>query len=94
MQKRLIYGKQGASVVNIGVSWTGENIIWDWGEEIKYGFEPICITLNSQLKIVLSVFLFARVSASVPDPDPGSGAFLTPGSGISFFQIPDPTHIF
>jgi hypothetical protein len=26
---------------------------------------------------------------SVADPDPGSGAFLTPGSGIGFFQIPD-----
>jgi hypothetical protein len=23
------------------------------------------------------------------DPDPGSGAFLTPGSGIGFFRIPD-----
>jgi hypothetical protein len=22
--------------------------------------------------------------------DPGSGAFLTPGSGIGFFRIPDP----
>ncbi len=27
---------------------------------------------------------------SVADPDPGSGAFLTPGSGIGFFRIPDP----
>jgi hypothetical protein len=29
--------------------------------------------------------------------DPGSGAFLTPGSGMRFFQIPDlgsQTHIF
>jgi hypothetical protein len=26
---------------------------------------------------------------SVADPDPGSGAFLTPGSGIGFFRIPD-----
>ena len=39
--------------------------------------------------------------ASVADPDPGSGAFLTPGSGIGnrFFpdpgsRIPDPTPIF
>ncbi len=24
----------------------------------------------------------------VADPDPGSGAVLTPGSGISFFRIP------
>ncbi len=31
------------------------------------------------------------VSDSVVDPDPGSGAFLTPdpGSGIGFFRIPD-----
>jgi hypothetical protein len=27
---------------------------------------------------------------SVADPDAGSGAFLTPGSGIGFFRIPDP----
>ncbi len=33
---------------------------------------------------------------SVADPDPGSGAFLTPGSGIRnrFFRIPDPKSIF
>jgi hypothetical protein len=36
---------------------------------------------------------------SVADPDPGSGAFLTLGSGISFFPDPgfwitDPTHIY
>jgi hypothetical protein len=33
---------------------------------------------------------------SVADPDPGSGAFSTPGSGIGFIRIPDlgsPTHI-
>ncbi len=28
-------------------------------------------------------------AGSVADPDPGSGAFLTPGSGIGFFRIPD-----
>jgi hypothetical protein len=28
--------------------------------------------------------------ASVADPDPGSGAFLPPGSGMNFFGIPDP----
>ncbi len=27
---------------------------------------------------------------SVADPDPGSGAFLTPGSGIDCFRISDP----
>jgi hypothetical protein len=34
---------------------------------------------------------------SVADPDPGSGAFLTPGSGIRKKPIPDPgsqIHIF
>jgi hypothetical protein len=34
---------------------------------------------------------------SVADPDPGSGAFLTPGSGIQKKISPDPgfrTHIF
>jgi hypothetical protein len=33
---------------------------------------------------------------SVADPDPGSGVFLTqdPGSGLSFFRIPDPKPIF
>jgi hypothetical protein len=29
----------------------------------------------------------------VADPDPGSGAFLTPGSEIGFFRIPDPKSI-
>jgi hypothetical protein len=27
--------------------------------------------------------------SSVADQDPGSGAFLTPGSGMGFFRIPD-----
>ncbi len=30
------------------------------------------------------------IQASVANPDPGSGAFLTPVSGIGFFRIPDP----
>jgi hypothetical protein len=37
------------------------------------------------------------VGSSVADPDPGSGAFLTPGSGIRNRFFPDPgsqTHIF
>jgi hypothetical protein len=45
--------------------------------------------------------LLSAVQVSVADPDPGSGAFLTPGSGIrnTFFpypgsQIPDPKTIF
>jgi hypothetical protein len=31
----------------------------------------------------------SMVADSVADPDPGSGAFLTPGSGIGFFRILD-----
>ncbi len=37
--------------------------------------------------------ILAKPSISVADPDPGSGAFLTPGSGTSFFsgsRIPTP----
>jgi hypothetical protein len=30
------------------------------------------------------------VLASVADPDPGSGVFLTPGSGMGKSQHPDP----
>ncbi len=36
-------------------------------------------------------------AVSVADPDPESGSFFDPGSGIGFFRIPDPgyqTHIF
>jgi hypothetical protein len=36
-------------------------------------------------------------TGSVADPDPGSGAFLTPGSGIRNRFFPDPgsqTHMF
>ncbi len=36
----------------------------------------------------------AKVVTSVAEPDPGSGAFLTSGSGIGFFRIPDPKLIF
>jgi hypothetical protein len=32
----------------------------------------------------------AKVKSSVADPDPGSGAFLTPGSGIRNRFFPDP----
>ncbi len=35
----------------------------------------------------------STLASSVSDPDPGSGAFLTPGSGIGFFRIPDPKPI-
>jgi hypothetical protein len=42
-------------------------------------------------KIVLLLF---KVWRSVADPDPGSGAFLPPGSGMNFFRIPDPRGMF
>jgi hypothetical protein len=32
------------------------------------------------------------LDSSVADPDPGSSAFLTPGSGMGFFRIPDPKY--
>jgi hypothetical protein len=31
---------------------------------------------------------------SVADPDPGSGAFLPPGSGMLLSRIPDPTYFY
>jgi hypothetical protein len=34
--------------------------------------------------------IISRDGTSVADPDPGSGAFLPPGSGMNFFRIPDP----
>jgi hypothetical protein len=36
------------------------------------------------------VLLVASLLSSVADPDPGSGAFLTPGSGIRNRFFPDP----
>ncbi len=35
-------------------------------------------------------FIFFNVLSSVADPDPGSGAFLTPGSGIRNMFFADP----
>ncbi len=53
---------------------------------------------------MLELLLLNYSSVADPDPDPGSGAFLTPGSGIRKrffldpgFRISDPgsqTHIF
>jgi hypothetical protein len=39
-----------------------------------------------------SLLLLTSLLHSVADP--GSGAFLTPGSGIGFFPIPDPKPIY
>ncbi len=50
------------------------------------------------IEIVIFMGLCVLLAApSVADPDPGSGAFLTPGSGIRNRFFPDPgsqTHIF
>jgi hypothetical protein len=46
---------------------------------------------------IYSEAIECRVYFSVTDPDPGSDAFLTPGSGIGFFPDPGtriPNHIF
>ncbi len=35
------------------------------------------------------ILVLVDLAFSVADPDPESGAFLNPGSGIGFFRIPD-----
>jgi hypothetical protein len=49
------------------------------------------VSLFPYLFLFLSILL--NPFSSVADPDPGSGAFLTPGSGIGFFRIPDPNFL-
>ncbi len=44
-------------------------------------------TAAENFKNVSYIYLRYFVVFSVADPDPGSGAFLTPGSGIGFFRI-------
>jgi len=39
---------------------------------------------------VFANFAFTRITFAVEDPDPGSGAFLTPVSGIWDGENPDP----
>jgi hypothetical protein len=48
---------------------------------------------------LLTIITIKCLANSVADPgcgirNPGSGAFLTPGSGIGFFRFPDPKAIF
>jgi hypothetical protein len=38
----------------------------------------------------IEIFVYPYDFLSVADPDPGSGAFLTPGSGIRNRVFPDP----
>jgi hypothetical protein len=39
---------------------------------------------------MIPVRLLYWVAPTVADQDPGSGAFLLPGSGMNFFRVPDP----
>jgi hypothetical protein len=76
-----------------------------WAPAAYFSFWTLCMNENlCSINIYGKVHGATRVVRSVADPDPGSGAFLTPGSGIGFFRIPDPgsrisdpgsqTHIF
>jgi hypothetical protein len=59
-------------------------------------FSQLVSYLIKELEFFGSGF-FGLGTGSVADPDPGSGAFLTPGSGIRNRFFPDPgslTHIF
>ncbi len=51
--------------------------VFDWPPGSESG------SVNSELRIRI-------LAISVADPDPGSGAFLTPGSGIRNGFFPDP----
>jgi hypothetical protein len=44
----------------------------------------------TELMVEIIIGLQGYPVSNVAYPDPGSGAFLTPGSGIGFFRIPDP----
>ncbi len=69
------------------------NIFWiggDWGggalRELLAEQQPIHTTYCSA-PVLINV-------CGVADPDPGSGAFFTPGSGRGFLRIPDPKPYF
>jgi hypothetical protein len=53
---------------------------------------PYSKSKNPALGRSVKILAKGKVYASVADP--GSCAFLTPGSGIGFFRIPDPKPIF
>ncbi len=46
--------------------------------------------LHSIIQSFIHSFIHPLIHSSVADPDPGSGAFLTPGSGMGRSQHPDP----
>ncbi len=76
------------------------------GEEVAPGGQLTSLTKfrggrGARPTVKHALFPTAFMTYSVADPDPGSGAFLTPGSGIRdrFFadpgsRIPDPKTIF
>jgi hypothetical protein len=57
---------------------------------------PECRCRTGGTNLDADVQLWYLLVSSIADPDPGSGAFMTPGSGIriGFFRIPDPKPIF
>ncbi len=55
------------------------------------------VVFSSEINLSPCLGHFSCLPHSVADPDPGSGAFLTPGSGIRNRFFPDPgsqIHIF
>ncbi len=62
----------------------------NWSREEARGK---CFHQEPESEGALPKFCFVNVdvASSVADPDPGSGAYLTPdpGSGVGFFRIPD-----
>jgi hypothetical protein len=50
-------------------------------------FVFLVIVLQLHFHLVSEIFYSRR--NSVAEPDPGSGAFLPPGSGMNFYRIPN-----
>ncbi len=60
----------------------GRRDVWEiWGRS-RESSHPDQVRKFSFISTIIGPF-------SVTGPDPGSGAFFTPGSGMSFFRIPD-----
>jgi hypothetical protein len=54
--------------------------------ESSYTAAKLLVLNGKQTFLIQQLFPVGNVA----DPDPGSGAFFTPGSGIGFFRILDP----
>ncbi len=68
-------------------------MFWQDGEMYEK-FEDVPENLHTQIRWE-NIFLFPRRGAfSVTNPDPGSGLFFIPESGMSFFRISDRKPIF